>query len=250
MYIMHEAVSTVLETPALPELMAKKVWHNQVPVRITQAEQAGEPLSVAFIDVDRFKDINDTLGHAAGDRVITDIEQVVAFVAENLRTGKEDDAPQDERRNETAAKAAAGDMVAYSQPTDEDVEKQSVHVDPGHIGGDEFAILAKVDAAGAQGLTARLRGAFSDYLELPENTELKKLGIGLSIGVATLRSGMTASELLAEADVNLYKNKLEQLPPLTEQQEAVLRLAKAAIEASDLRMRDLLKYEHLIDHES
>jgi diguanylate cyclase (GGDEF)-like protein len=40
------------------------------------------PMSVLFVDVDRFKAINDTLGHDAGDRVL---REVAAFLLSNIR---------------------------------------------------------------------------------------------------------------------------------------------------------------------
>jgi diguanylate cyclase len=49
---------------------------------ISLANSAGAPLSLMMLDVDHFKSINDTHGHAAGDLVL---KQVAEIIADNIR---------------------------------------------------------------------------------------------------------------------------------------------------------------------
>jgi len=50
----------------------------------SHAERTGRSLAVLFLDLDGFKDINDAVGHPAGDEVL---RQVAGRVADNLRRG-------------------------------------------------------------------------------------------------------------------------------------------------------------------
>lgn len=51
---------------------------------IARAQRSKQPLTLAFIDLDNFKDVNDTLGHQQGDALLVDI---AATIKANLREG-------------------------------------------------------------------------------------------------------------------------------------------------------------------
>ena len=60
------------ELTALPN---RSMFNQRLHHALAQAQRHTKPLAVLFIDLDRFKIINDTLRHDAGDRVLTDVSQ-------------------------------------------------------------------------------------------------------------------------------------------------------------------------------
>jgi diguanylate cyclase len=56
---------------------------QRLALEVVRAERNGYQLAVALIDIDHFKQINDTAGHAAGDAAL---KQVVEVISSRLRS--------------------------------------------------------------------------------------------------------------------------------------------------------------------
>jgi diguanylate cyclase (GGDEF)-like protein len=128
--------------------------------------------SVLFLDLDRFKVVNDSLGHAAGDQLLTG-------VARRLRScvRGEDATGRTERAASTVAR----------------------------LGGDEFAILLEgLRDEGDAGVVAE---RILRRLSAPFTIDGRQVFAGVSIGIAFGTSGSTPEDLLRNADTAMYHAK-------------------------------------------
>jgi diguanylate cyclase (GGDEF)-like protein len=133
------------------------------------ARASGQPFALLFLDLDNFKQINDTLGHAAGDAVLKGI-------AEQLHR-------------------CAADLVAQT----------GARALPARLGGDEFAVLLLEQASrrtaerAAEHLLDLLRQpiAFGAATILPE----------ASVGIVTSDGRQEVDEVLRRADQAMYSAK-------------------------------------------
>jgi diguanylate cyclase (GGDEF)-like protein len=60
-------------TDPLTGLLNHRAFHERVAQDVSRARRHDRPLSLAMIDVDHFKEINDSAGHAAGDRILVEL---------------------------------------------------------------------------------------------------------------------------------------------------------------------------------
>jgi two-component system cell cycle response regulator len=67
------ALEQLAFTDALSSLPNRRFLDRQLEALISASRRHGRPLAVAIVDIDRFKPVNDTHGHAAGDAVIAGI---------------------------------------------------------------------------------------------------------------------------------------------------------------------------------
>ncbi len=76
----HEAeLQRLAAQDPLTGLANHRVFHEQLANELSRAKRHARPLSVAVLDLDRFKQVNDTFGHPVGDQVLRE-------AAERLRS--------------------------------------------------------------------------------------------------------------------------------------------------------------------
>lgn len=62
-------------TDPLTELLNRRAWNQALERAISHAARSGQPLSLAVLDLDRFKRLNDLHGHQHGDHVLREWAQ-------------------------------------------------------------------------------------------------------------------------------------------------------------------------------
>lgn len=78
--LLHE--SRLAREDALTQLPNRREFHERGRQSFAQAQREGAPFAAVFIDLDRFKEVNDTLGHEVGDRLL---KKVAAAMRTHVR---------------------------------------------------------------------------------------------------------------------------------------------------------------------
>jgi diguanylate cyclase (GGDEF)-like protein len=159
---------------SLTGLPNRQFFKESLDHAIARATRGKENLAVLFIDLDRFKRINDTLGHATGDLLLQE-------AARRLRQ-----------------------CVRLSDFVAREVElPQSVIA---RLGGDEFTV-SLVDLKHPQD-AAKVAGRILHEMEKPFLVGGQELNVTASIGIAIFPdNGQDAETLLKNADVAMYQAK-------------------------------------------
>ncbi|SEG69533.1 sensor domain-containing diguanylate cyclase [Marinobacterium lutimaris] len=75
-------IELISNTDPLTQVPNRKKFEEELLNEKCRSDRYGHELSVAMLDIDHFKNINDTFGHETGDRVL---KKLAAFVTENIR---------------------------------------------------------------------------------------------------------------------------------------------------------------------
>jgi predicted signal transduction protein with EAL and GGDEF domain len=139
--------------------------------------------AVLFIDIDRFKIVNDGLGHDAGDRLIV-------AIAERLRRSI--------RREDLVARPA-GEMAATRQGMEDTLAR---------MGGDEFTILLEDIRDSSD--SVRVAKRIQQTLASPFLIDGQEVFTTASIGIALSTTAYSVAEdMLREADTAMHRAKTQ-----------------------------------------
>jgi PAS domain S-box-containing protein len=180
----QENIHRLAHFDPLTGLPNRILLHDRVNQAINQAKRSREHLAFLFVDLDNFKNINDSLGHRIGDELLIKVAQRMTSIVRAQDTGRAQ--PRDRARRPSIVRA---------QDT---VSRQ---------GGDEFVlVLPNTDAEGAASTADKLL----NELAQPYFLEKYKLVVTSSIGIAVYPVDGESFESLAQcADVAMYRAKNE-----------------------------------------
>jgi diguanylate cyclase (GGDEF)-like protein len=158
---------------ALTGLPNRALFHDRLNLALAQASRNQQILALIFLDLDRFKTINDTLGHTIGDRLLQEIAKRLIGCL---------------RKSDTISRFGSDECIIS------------------RLGGDEFTILLpKIDQLED---AAKIAQRILDTLKPPFHLDGHELHITTSLGIAIYPTdGQDAQTLLKNADAAMYRAK-------------------------------------------
>jgi len=177
--IMHlDEFKQLANTDALTGMFSRRAILELVEDEFQKAQRFGFPLSVAMIDIDHFKKVNDTYTHLSGDVVLRELARVL-----HARLRKFDVLGRyggDEFLCVLPGTASSGAMT-----TGERIRTRVTEI--------HFEIVSKDNL---------------QVLDSDNKSDRDTLGITVSVGIATMHDGIaTITDLVREADIALYQAK-------------------------------------------
>jgi diguanylate cyclase (GGDEF)-like protein len=184
----HTQLLSEARADAKTGLLNAATWEREAAAEVDRAVRTRAPLAVALLDLDRFKQINDTYGHLLGDEVL---RQIAATMNEVLR-------------DYDLAGRFGGEEFVMLLP-------QTRAVDAFRIAERVRAHIAQLPiyAAGRSGASGASGASGSGAHGAAGAPGSERVPVTASIGVAALDAGSRRelTELLAAADAALYRAK-------------------------------------------
>jgi diguanylate cyclase (GGDEF)-like protein len=158
----QQHLSNLATMDPLTRLLNRRGLEDALQISRAQAARRGLPTSAIMVDIDHFKQVNDSFGHEVGDHVLRQVGDIISRLTRS------------------------SDVVART-------------------GGEEFLIvLPETELESARLLAERIREAIG---QRPLLVDFQRIGVTVSLGVASVVGAMNLDELSLEADRAMYLAK-------------------------------------------
>ena len=177
--VAEDRIARLAYFDSLTGLPNRRSFLERVDREVRRAEKRDDKLAVLFMDLDGFKNINDTLGHAAGDLLLQ-------WAAERLRDGLR---PSDLVSRSMGLGDEGGDTVELAR-----------------LGGDEFtALILNIESPQDAIAVAQRLGRL---MRRPFVLDGRDITLTTSVGIALYPDdGRDSATLLKHADTAMYHAK-------------------------------------------
>ncbi|MED1509182.1 EAL domain-containing protein [Bacillus proteolyticus] len=154
----QEQINFLAYHDTLTELANRRSFHQHLEKAIAQAKISKRPFAVMFIDLDRFKVINDTLGHRVGDLLLIAVAKRLERIStQNMKLARlagDEFTILIENYNKRTDVQRIADMIVVAMNEPFEIENQHLHISPSigiaiypEAGEDPLSILQHADMA-------------------------------------------------------------------------------------------------------
>jgi len=169
----QERLQQLANYDSLTGLPNRALFRDRLGQAMARAQRSGQPMALMFLDLDRFKVVNDDLGHEVGDRLLQHVTQALT---QCLR---------------------AADSVAHDSAPQHTLSR---------LGGDEFTVI--VENVGGAEDAAHVARRMLEALNEPFHVDEEEIVISASIGISLYPTeDVDLDTLIRHTDMAMYRSK-------------------------------------------
>lgn len=159
---------------SLTGLPNRVLFRDRLAGAMERANRTGRPMALFFLDLDRFKVVNDSLGHEAGDKLLRHVSEVLTRCL---------------RGTDSIGRSVNEDPFTLSR-----------------LGGDEFTVIAE-EIGGAED-AALIARRLLDALAVPFFVGDEELQVSASIGISLYPTDdVDLDGMIRHTDMAMYRSK-------------------------------------------
>ena len=163
----NQQLAHLANSDGLTGIANRRLFDESLEKAIQRGSRELKPMSLLMVDVDHFKDFNDTFGHAQGDEALRRVARALEGCCK--------------RSDDLAARYGGEEFAIILPDTDNEQAK--------HVAGEIMQTIAQLNIAFASSPTS------------------DRLTVSVGVSTQLCRPTLTLSELVTQADKALYKAK-------------------------------------------